>query len=689
MSTKTKAQLLAEIQDLQQRIADLETERTANLKESSKRFQLELNQYTKKLEKLVKERTKALEETNIKLLNKITERKKLEKALLKSKEYYQTLFTNLNDAIFIHDLSGKILDVNQMTIDRLGYSKVKLLTMAISDIDAPEDIHKVTKTLEVLKRDGKVTFEREHVCWDGRRVPVEINSCIFKYGGQKAVLSSARDITERKREEQDLLKLRTAVDTSGEVIFMTDREGVITFTNPEFTRLYGYAAAEVVGKTTARILKSGVMKPEDYAYFWQTLLNKQVVKGELINKTKDGRLLNIEGSANPILDDEGNIAGFLAIQHDITERKRTSQRYETILKTSIDSFWYCDAQGKILDVNDALCQMLGYDRKELLSMSVSDIEAVEKPEDTAEHIKKIKQQGSDRFYTRHKRKDGKIIDIEVSTNYLKIEDGQFFVFARDITERRKIEEDLKNAKQVADVANKAKSEFLANMSHELRTPLNAINGFSEVLLEKYFGDLNTKQEEYVRDILESGNHLLSLINDILDLSKVEAGKEVLELAQVDIKPLLENSLVMIKEKSMKHNIALEIEIPNNLTNFQIIADQRKLKQVMYNLLSNAAKFTPDGGKISVETLRQKKIIQVSVSDTGIGIPKEDQGEIFNEFYQVRNDQEAKQQGTGLGLSLVKRYIEMHGGRVWVESEGSGKGSKFSFTLPIKQNLQSK
>ena len=258
-----------------------------------------------------------------------------------------------------------------------------------------------------------------------------------------------------------------------------------------------------------------------------------------------------------------------------------------------------------------------------------------------------------------------------------------------VIERFNAEAAMEEARVAAEEANLAKSKFLANMSHELRTPLNAINGFSEVLLEKYYGDLNPKQEEYVHDILESGNHLLSLINDILDLSKIEAGKEVLELSSVDFSNLLENSLVMIKEKAIKHNIELDIKIPKDLLNFQIKVDQRKIKQVMFNLLSNATKFTPEGGKISIEAAKIKDEIQVSVTDTGIGIKKDKLGNLFAEFYQIRNDKTAKQKGTGLGLSLVKRYIEMHGGKAWVESEGTGKGSTFSFTLPIRQNPQSK
>ena len=230
-----------------------------------------------------------------------------------------------------------------------------------------------------------------------------------------------------------------------------------------------------------------------------------------------------------------------------------------------------------------------------------------------------------------------------------------------------------------EAANRHKSEFLANVSHELRTPLNAVIGFSEVLLEKLFGELNDKQNEYVDDILSSGRHLLSLINDILDLSKIEAGHMELELTRFDLPSALDNALVLIRERASRHGVKLERVVDEQLGDF--LGDERKIKQVLVNLLSNAVKFTPEGGKIQVRPALDNGAVKISVSDTGIGIAPQDQDIIFEEFRQVGSDYAQKREGTGLGLTLTRKFVEMHGGKIWVESE-PGKGSTFTFTLPI-------
>jgi signal transduction histidine kinase len=229
-----------------------------------------------------------------------------------------------------------------------------------------------------------------------------------------------------------------------------------------------------------------------------------------------------------------------------------------------------------------------------------------------------------------------------------------------------------------EIANRHKSEFLANMSHELRTPLNAVIGFSEVLLAEMFGTLNDKQSEYLQDIMSSGRHLLSLINDILDLSKIEAGQMELELAAFDLPLALENALTLVRERAGRHGIGLHLTADADLG--AVVGDERKIKQVLLNLLSNAVKFTPEGGKVAVRALRADGGVEISVSDTGIGIAPEDQAAIFEEFRQVGSDYARKREGTGLGLALARRFVELHGGRLRVESE-IGKGSTFTFSIP--------
>ena len=269
-----------------------------------------------------------------------------------------------------------------------------------------------------------------------------------------------------------------------------------------------------------------------------------------------------------------------------------------------------------------------------------------------------------------------------------------------VTNHKQFEERLKSAKELAEASNRSKSDFLANLSHEFRTPLNHIIGFTELIVDKHFGELNKTQEEYLNIVLESSRHLLSLMIDVMDLSKMEVDKLELEPSEINLKLFVENSMNMIKEKAMEHDIQLSTDIegiPETIT-----ADHRKLKKILYNLLSNAVEFTPVGGSIRLsmnlinnsslradsdqekpsEQTAPQKLIQASVVDTGIGIRQEDLEHIFEPFKQVNNPINRKHPGTGLSLSMTKKLVELHGGKIWVESEGEGKGCVFSFTIPV-------
>ena len=279
--------------------------------------------------------------------------------------------------------------------------------------------------------------------------------------------------------------------------------------------------------------------------------------------------------------------------------------------------------------------------------------------------------------------DQEILSRLAAQAAIAIENATLYAQVRQYAEglEAKVEartQDLRQANAQLAAASQHKSEFLASMSHELRTPLNAIIGFSEVLVERMFGELNEKQDEFLQDILSSGRHLLSLINDILDLSKIEAGRIELQLEPFSLPSAIEGALTLVRERAKRHGITISLAIDERLGEF--VADERKFRQILLNLLSNAVKFTKDGGWISVNAVLAPGCAEISVSDTGIGIAQEDQDLVFEAFRQVGQDRNQKREGTGLGLTLAKSYVELHGGKISVQSQ-LGKGSTFTFTLP--------
>jgi PAS domain S-box-containing protein len=411
------------------------------------------------------------------------------------------------------------------------------------------------------------------------------------------------------------------------------------------------------------------------------------------------------------------------LQKELAERSQVEQvlervknQYALILQAAGEGIIGQDQEGRITFVNPAAEKMLGYAADELIGLDGHTVWHHSKPGGAPYPKEECPIRFAGREVKEYRgiddvfwKKDGSSFPVEYVATPVTVNDqfaGMVVLFG-NISEKKKLR-DAEIARLTADTANKAKSDFLANMSHELRTPLNSIIGFSDVLQEQMAGDLNEKQQEYINYILISGKHLLSLINDILDLSKVEAGKMELDMSMFPLNEALNSALSMFKEKAMKHGLALSIEIEPDADTL-IEADARKLKQILFNLLSNAVKFTPDGGAVSVHARLtqddgggtdgegQKGMgkdssldssplsFEITVTDTGIGISGKDIGRLFHAFAQLENPFTKNFEGTGLGLALSKRLVELHGGRVWVESE-VGKGSSFSFTIPVRQSI---
>ncbi len=552
-------------------------------------------------------------------------------------------------------------------------------------------------------------------------------------------LPKRNDVTGEERHAEALLKtgaLQSAIFNSANFSSIaTDARGVIQIFNVGAERMLGYTAADVMNKITP----ADISDPQELIRRAKALsveLGTSITPGfealvfkasrgiediyELTYIRRDGTRFPAVVSVTALRDAQDAIIGYLLIGTDNTarkqveeERKKLDQRVRdqhfytrSLIESNVDALMTTDPRGIITDVNKQTEALTGCTRDELIGAPFKNY--FTDPDRAEAGINRVLSEGTVRnFELTARARNGQLTVVSYNATTFHDRDRILqgvFAAARDVTELKRFEQTLQQKNIELEAASRMKSEFLANMSHELRTPLNAIIGFSEVLRDGLVGDMTDQQREFIGDICGSGKHLLSLINDILDLSKVEAGKMTLDLEPVEVSSFLESSLSIIREKASARRIRVVMDEAADAGTIQ--ADARKVKQILYNLLSNAVKFTNEGGEVMLRACRVPRAVvgapsgawhgrsvaladnefseflEVSVTDSGIGISGDGLARLFQPFSQVDSGLARKFEGTGLGLAMVKLLAELHGGTVAVAS-AVGRGSRFTVWLPVR------
>jgi PAS domain S-box-containing protein len=624
--------------------------------------------------------------------------------LIEREDNFKLLIESISDIIVVTDNSQRFLFFNQALSKKLGYSKQEVANMHLLDLHSQQDQQAAEDIFGAMLRGERDYCTLPLATKSGKLIPAETRVWFGKWDGKDCIYGICKDLTA----EHEALQLfeRLFQQTPLPIALTSLEDGKFIKVNDAFLILFGYSLNEIIGKTSDEL--GLFVKPESQAEAAKQLIASGSVSDfEMQIRKVDGSILDGLFSGTIIKNQRQKY--FLTVMRDITEMNRLRQKAlerEVELKEAQSMAkigrWDYHHGRNYLAWSDTIYDIFEISKNEFGASYEAFLETIH-PGDRNMFIQtwqsSLKDHTPYMFEHRLLMKDGRIkwVNEECQTEYdQKGQPVHSVGIVQDITERKNIADDLAETsrrietlnvslqERIIEVqaANKAKSDFLSNVSHELRTPLTAIIGVSELLQKQYYGTLNKKQVEYVGDILDSSQHLLSLINEILDLTKIEAGRVTLELTKANVTKLIKESLLIVRESAFLNNITIKMAVKKEFANLTIRVDQKRFKQIMVNLLTNAIKFSPSGSTVGVEVDELKGNIVFIVSDTGIGIAPEYQEKIFDIFYQVQNGVVNKPAGVGLGLSITKHLVELHGGKLWVESEGEGKGSRFMFTIPL-------
>ncbi|MBM4176675.1 MAG: PAS domain-containing sensor histidine kinase, partial [Ignavibacteria bacterium] len=601
--------------------------------------------------------------------------------------------------------SSELINISSLdgTMTFLNEAGSRMLGISTQDVERHNIMEVIPDHLKGLVQNELLPDLMEKGHWEGNLqyrnietgVLTDVHAMCFairneKTGAPLFLANVSLDITERKRAENQLRKLSQAVEQSPASVVITNPDGYIEYVNPKFIEITGYTLEEAVGQNP-RILKSGVHTVALYKELWDTISSGKEWKGELCNKKKNGELYWESELIFPIKNERGEILHFMALKEDITERRSAEQKIqesERFLSTLFDAvgdaiFTISMPERKIVQVNKAVTEIFGYIPEEIIGKQTNILYPSE--EEFLDYGKKINDaitnaKHSIKAEVRLVKKDGTKIWCDLHTTFIKRNDSviYYITVVKDITERKKIFEELIAAKEKAEEANRLKSGFLSAMSHEIRTPLNAIIGFNGIIRELFEESGNPEHEQYFEAVEKGSLRLLNTITQILDISRIEANEFIIELISISMNAVIKSVCQQLNILAEKKNLEMELLLPTS--DVLVIADYYCLNGALINIIGNAIKYS-EKGKIEIKLTKDNKFAVCSVKDEGIGMSEKYQRHLYQPFSQEVIGISRPFEGTGLGLALTKSYIDYMNGKISVESQ-KGIGTTVTIKIPL-------